>query len=724
MLNQTGGRHLRPTSQPTRANAARRPAQTRSPCPPPRSGPTPTRRPGHLTLRTADCTARTVLILATLLISTAATGTLRAQESYPPSDTNPAPSPVPAPAQPPYRPETSTPSIQTSVAFLPLDSRTGYSSHDWMRTAFPEIVGAKVTGCPSVHVMETEAITDTLRGSDGRVPERLTAARVMAAARRLHADLLVWGTIEKSATSLTVTLTFTRGEDGHTVERTAFQGDYEAPWTLLGDMAGTSLSVAGCVPDTAQQERIDAQAARDRYALTLFGRALCKRHGVGTPVDLEAARQDLMRALRIDPWNAVMYHTLARLLLETGDSEGAGRAAYQALELWPDDPVPHRVLARLLEEKNALEDAAEHLEAVLDTDPGDRLSRLELARILSRLNRVAEARATVGDVLATDPPPEVATQALKLEARLAALDGDLVSALLAYQRLLELDPGDADTVARLAACYLARGDLETAEDRARLLVRLRRESPLSYHLLGEIELLRDKVPDAVEAFQEEAALDPSRSAAWSYLAEALRRANDLPGRLDALETLAVADPLDPVPLNDLAVLRYEARDFEGAVALLDRAIELAPGWALLHQNLGMALAAQGESERAFEALLTAVHLDPGLPMAQYHLGLLLAARDDLEGATTAFQAAVRAVNDSAHRASEATLHPVLEPALFNLGVVAVQSGQTTVAIRAFEQYLRIAPDAREANLLRQWIDHLTRQAARDERVRPKGPAMR
>ncbi len=619
----------------------------------------------------------------------------------------------------------------TRLAFLPLDNATGYSSHEWMRTAFPEIVAAKVVGCPGLHVAGNRDAAQALIGSNGTVPAHVTGSLVMAAARRLSADVMAWGVIEKSGSHLSVHLTWTSGQDGTILDQQVFDGDFDAPWALLSDMATASIAVAGCSPTVAQKERIAARAARDRYTLTLLGRALGTFYGVSGEPDIEAARDNLVRALRIDPGNAVVHAVQARFLAETGDLEGASRAAYQALELWPDFPSPHRCLARLLEQKGALEDAADHLEAVLEIDPGDLRSRFELARVLSGLQQVEPARQELAEVLAASPPPAIAVPAYRLEARLAALEADPVSTLIAYSRLLELDPFDVGAIRGLVACYMARNDLESAEQAARLLARLQRDDPVARHFLGEIALLGENFEGAVEAFRDEAAVDPSRSAAWAYLADAFRRSGDLGGQLDALETFAATDPGDPVPLNNMAVLRYKGRDFSGAIERLERAIERAPGWGVLHQNLGIVLAANGESERAFETLLTAVHLDPGLPLAQYHLGLLLAARDDFEGARTAFAAAVEAVGDPGGASgtegaavAPAGPHPVLAPALFNLGVVSLELGRTSDAARALAGYLEVAPGGASANLVRQWVDYLERRAAPVGPPRPARATMR
>ena len=214
--------------------------------------------------------------------------------------------------------------------------------------------------------------------------------------------------------------------------------------------------------------------------------------------------------------------------LRAGGQARSAIAAYQdALGARPGDDAAQDALRHLYRETGEWESLARLLEARLPGLGGadETGARLELAGILAeRLERPADALLHLRRVLEIDP--------LHAEARERALA--LAESLALADALLELLDG-------------ALAHTHAADRRAALL--LRRGALLAGPL--------GRIPDAVAAYREAAALEPRDPGARRALRDALERAGDWSAFLDELQTAA--------------------REAGGAerLALLERGVEIA-----------------------------------------------------------------------------------------------------------------------------------------------------
>jgi tetratricopeptide (TPR) repeat protein len=145
----------------------------------------------------------------------------------------------------------------------------------------------------------------------------------------------------------------------------------------------------------------DARVARDPDYLAQRSRAYfqCDR--------LDPARDDLKRALELDPEHEVAWTLLAMLEFAGGRHQAGLDACDRALALAPGQPSLHLLRANLLwqvGEAQAHEQAFEDGLALEPDHPRLLLVKLEYLR---RTGRVAAARAIYERLVASDPPTEV-----------------------------------------------------------------------------------------------------------------------------------------------------------------------------------------------------------------------------------------------------------------------------------------------------------------------------
>ena len=197
--------------------------------------------------------------------------------------------------------------------------------------------------------------------------------------------------------------------------------------------------------------------------------------------------------------------------------------------------------------------------------------------------------------------------------------------------------------------------------------------------------------------EEEGALIPAASASATDL-EALRCYNE------------------GVSANDNA---WKIECYRKAVATRDTFFE---AWF----NLGTALYHAGRKEDALDAYRKALALQPGSRPVIRNLGRVLLDLDNAEEAVSVFQMALSpevpaevyndlgvALNrvgrqDAAENAFRNAIHrdPDYAPAYYNLAVCLARREQFEEAAQAFDQYLRVDPQATDAETVRQWITTL------------------
>lgn len=164
---------------------------------------------------------------------------------------------------------------------------------------------------------------------------------------------------------------------------------------------------------------------------------------------------------------------------------------------------------------------------------------------------------------------------------------------------------------------------------------------------------------------------------------------------------------------------------EEAVAHLRKALEIFPDYLMARNDLGTHLLALGRLDEAAEELRRAVRLDPKAFNPQLNLCIVLVeqqkfaeAVDELEKAL-ALDARAPAARLYAGRAylalgvlerAEKELNAAYEfgggryaLALFHLGHLYMDKGERDLALRAFETYLREAPDAANAEQVKRMI---------------------
>jgi len=170
----------------------------------------------------------------------------------------------------------------------------------------------------------------------------------------------------------------------------------------------------------------------------------------------------------------------------------------------------------------------------------------------------------------------------------------------------------------------------------------------------------------------------------------------------ALDKAAALDPRAAYIQNALGVAYERLNRNREAMQFFQSAASLAPAWALPHLHLGLQYQAKGEKS-AEKELKTAVQLDPRQPflreaLANYYHG--------------------QGRNQDAERELDALTQvaPDYAPAYRELGRLYEATREYARAAGAFENYLRLAPDAPDSAAIRARIV--------EDRTEKKPPTLR
>ncbi len=336
---------------------------------------------------------------------------------------------------------------------------------------------------------------------------------------------------------------------------------------------------------------------------------------------------------------AAAYGLLGRVN-EARGRRGAARQAYEAaVEASPFDHESLLGLGRVLLEERRFGDALARFQGAQQTI-GDRTAPegavpydiqvgIGMARAHVALSEPEQAHAIMAPLAEThsDNPNVQLWLGKSFQAR-----QQYAQAVAQYERVIALDETQFDGYLAAAQLFFERDQPERAGEvlsRARQKVEVTSEVR---RLLGESELRRNRLPEAIEEFQGALGLDSQNTHALFGLAQALRRSRRLDEANSRLEALGALDSTYP----GLAVERgrvYEAQGHpERAVELYTRALADAPDDLSLVLRLGSAQLAAEQIDEAAATIQRVIDAEPQNSEALHFMGRVSFERAEYQSA--------------------------------------------------------------------------------------------
>jgi tetratricopeptide (TPR) repeat protein len=318
---------------------------------------------------------------------------------------------------------------------------------------------------------------------------------------------------------------------------------------------------------------------------------------------------------------------------------------------------------------------------------------------------LATAYAQVGAYYARYGYYDVARAALENALALAPNDGRfhylkgvfegqsnrLSEAHGAFTRALELEPNYLPIRYRLATTQLALNDVAGAKRTIEAVLAQRTDLAPAHYIAGQIALRERRHTDAIAALRATLTIDPSASAVYASLAQALEAGGDRAGAAAARAKVGPVEPVyaDPLVQNIFAAAPQEpaaqalalaARDQHAqARLLLDAELENRPNDVALLATYARVEADAGNRAAAASRADAALKLDPNGATGNLTRGIVweMAGRDN--EAVAHYERALRA-------------DPNLAEARLLLGNSQLRRRQYAQATEHYRQLLKLDPD--------------------------------
>jgi predicted Zn finger-like uncharacterized protein len=363
----------------------------------------------------------------------------------------------------------------------------------------------------------------------------------------------------------------------------------------------------------------------------------------------------------------------------------------KAVSLDADNAEALVAAGRVMLEDNRDDDAFTRFEIVIKAGddvpsrtPGGRSllvdAKLGAAEALIRLKREQEAFAMMTDLAKKRPDDPLVILWLGKTEQAA---NELANAEQHYREAISLDKTSFIGYIALAELFFGKGE----PDKAALVLQQASKDVSDNvevrRMLGESDLQRDHIPEAIAHFQRALEIAPGDVESMFLLGVAQRRAGLFDEAGATLDQVMKTEPAWPGLATERGRV-FESKGESGlAVSMYTDALKQNPDDIDLKLRLGAAQVLAGQMDEAEKTLLDVSAKLPRSGEAEHFLGRVAFARGDYEGASARFK---RAIN----------LDPARGPYYTYYAWVELERGNLSITQTQLERSIEIDPSQGEA----------------------------
>ena len=381
--------------------------------------------------------------------------------------------------------------------------------------------------------------------------------------------------------------------------------------------------------------------------------------------DKDKAQEKLEAALKAPARTSVEDQASGDLALSLGRKEQARSAFASALEKDPEDPQAHAGMGKTLAALGELKAARVELEKALTQADNDAALEYEYGSLLRRTGESDNALAALQKAVKIDGKDP------RYRARLGAIlveRGDFAGAEQQLRQGVLMNDRYAEGQFFLARALAGQQKLAEAVDTIKKAVELEPDNAEYLHYLGLIYEQGQRIQDAIESFQKSIDKDPKNADAWEHLGQNLTVENRFGEAVTAFKKAAALDPKRARVWAEVGDSEQQAGDLDGAIRDFQSALSKDPKLPGVWSKLGIAYKdkdCKGCKTKAMDALRTAEQQNPADAVAHHELGYMY--KDD---------------------------------------------GRRKEAIREFQRYLELRPDAGDLSTVQDDIFYLQEESRR------------
>jgi tetratricopeptide (TPR) repeat protein len=461
--------------------------------------------------------------------------------------------------------------------------------------------------------------------------------------------------------------------------------------------------------------------------------------------ELNAAREGLAEALRLDENHAGAHNLLGFILGQQGDLPAALAHLERAVALQRESSEAHYNLGVALWYSGSKERAVSELRESVRLDPAAGASDAFLGTALRERGEFAAARASLQRAIALLPPTAAVyvdlgityLRASEPDKALGQLEAglnlpspsvprpDWDSAIAGLRQALAAKPVRTDNAPddripeqwageahNVLGRLLGRSGADSSQVAAefREAIRLRPDFAEAYNQLGLVLIQSGDDDGGIAALREAVRISPDYADAHDNLGAALTSTN-VKEAIGELEKAVALAPTSAKAQFNLAVAYGSSSSLGPAkeVEQLRKVIALAPTFARAHLALGKALLQDGKVIDAVTALEEAARLEPQSGESHYQLGLALARAGRADEAAAQIKKG-RDLVAAADRNQNANLD-IVE------GRAALEKGDLEQAAARFRHAIQLRPDSSDAQRYLALVEEKQGDAGKDDPAR-------
>ena len=362
---------------------------------------------------------------------------------------------------------------------------------------------------------------------------------------------------------------------------------------LLCLVTPASVRAQGASAPAAEQDKGSSRRVAP-LAYDQFGRGVtAKARG-----DYDAALRFLSSALKHDPESPSIHRELADVYRERDNTAKAIEHYQEALERGPDDGRANWELGRLYFRASKPKLAIKHLEKAAGSSKAPKVRVRFLLATLYRMTRQLPQCARQYEIVLRSRPSLVLTS----EA-LVTIYKQLPQEVEALRENAEkAGPSDFLPHFRLSQALLAKKDLDGAIGALQKAVEKEPEWTAGFEMLGKLFVLKERLPDAIEAYKHASVGHPDQLDLLYRAAELHLKQRQIAQAAEVLEQIRAKDPKFQEALIRLAYC-YRAQGKDGKVIEVGEEYVSGAGAKLNHaiyELLGQAYAQKGLKTKAYE----------------------------------------------------------------------------------------------------------------------------
>lgn len=353
----------------------------------------------------------------------------------------------------------------------------------------------------------------------------------------------------------------------------------------------------------------------------------------------DQAEKEFNKVLTQNPSRDEASLELAKVLSRSGKGDQAIHLVEQYLAKHPNDAGALEAIGIAYASLKKYEDAENYLQQASNAAPKRSEPRLELASVLLAGGKKDRSRAVLNEVLLNDANN---LRALYLLATLEKENGDTAKAVAAYEKILQIKPGETQAKYKLGLIQIEKGEIAKADAVADELVKNYPKKGDGYRLKGLVAYFKRNYDEAITSLQQSVKLTPTLEG-YHFLGLSYYSKGELENALSQFRII-----LDRVPTARKARLMIAQtllaqKRTEDGIAEIKKVLAADDSDAAAHNLLGSAYMSQGLFDEGMRELNRATKLAPKMVGAYMKKGAFYFSKGrNAEGETelaTAVQAA-------------------------------------------------------------------------------------